>query len=288
MRTLMLPLSHAPAFTRRWSGVAALLVPLLQGCVGAGPATGAGARPARESVWEALNQPRPEPLDGAARVSVEALRLAVDPWGLQAPVPVALGIQELASAGLLGRRDVEYVERRRFSAAAEKERRGEPRPRGAPPLGVSPGSEFILSGSWIPVSADSGSLELRLLRAETGAVAATARRGTPASPDPVALARSMVSGLLEALEGLGRLPPWPDPSPAGASREYAATGYPLWAVTAFLRGVAAEDRYDWEGARRAYQEALDAAGPGFQEARMVLFRVARFRAGGTLGAGTPP
>jgi hypothetical protein len=284
----MLLFSHSPTFSRPWRGAAILLVPFFHGCVGAGPATGVGTGPTPESVWEALNQPRPEPLEGAARVSVEELRLALDPWSLQGPVPAALGVQELASAGLLGRRDIEYVERRRFSAAAEKERRGEPRPRGAPPVGVSPGSEYILSASWVPVSANSGSLELRLLQAETGALAATARRVTPASPDPVALARSMVSGLLEALEGLGRLPPWPDPFPEGAPREYVATDYPVEAVTAFFRGVAAEDRYDWEGARRAYQEALDAAGPGFREARPVLSRVARLRAGGTLGAGDLP
>ena len=80
--------------------------------------------------------------------------------------------------------DVEFVERRRFSQAADMERRGQARPVGAPPVGVSPGAELVLAGSWAPASADSAYLDFRLTRAETGEVVTTFRRSTPISADP--------------------------------------------------------------------------------------------------------
>jgi hypothetical protein len=55
-------------------------------------------------------------------------------------------------------------------------------------------------------------------------------------------------------------------------------------VEAFARGVAAEDVFDWEAARRAYQRARQLGGQGFFEPDVALARVARLRAGGTLGA----
>jgi len=273
-----------------WGAISLLTLPLLQGCAGGGTAAGPAfvAPTTPESVWEALNQPRPEPLAGAVRVTVSEIFLLNDPWGILSPVPTALGIQELVSVGLLRRQDVEFVERRRFSQAAEMERRGQPRPRGAPTVGVSPGAELVLAGSWAQASADSAYLDFRLTRAETGEVVTTFRRSTPISADPTALARRITTGLLGALEEMGRLPTWADPFPQGAPEGYQASGVSHGAVAAFFSGVAAEDRYDWEGARAAYQEALDEGGSGFPEARVALARIARLRSGGTLGSGNLP
>ena len=55
------------------------------------------------------------------------------------------------------------------------------------------------------------------------------------------------------------------------------------ALQSFLRGLAAEESWDWEGARRGYQAA--ASDPGFFEAPAALARAARLRLGGTLGEG---
>ena len=255
---------------------------------GSAPESAAPLPTTPESVWDALERPRPEPLQGATGVTVSEILLLGDPWGIESPVPTAIGIQELISAGLLRRRDVNFVERRRFAVAAEQERRGQPRPRGAPPVGVSPGADLILSGSWAPLGADSAYLDFRLLRAESSEVAATFRRTVPAGADPTSLARSVTAGLLETLASLESLPRWQDPIGEAAPAQYAESGVPLAAVAAFFRGVAAEDRYDWEGARRAYQAARDAGGSAFFEAGAALARIARLRAGGSLGAGDHP
>ena len=272
--------------------VFALLVALLAAlpawaCAGGGssaPPTPA-APDTPESVWESLYQPRPEPLQGAVGVSVSEILLLGDPWALQAPVSTSIGIQELVGAELLRRRDVNYVERRRFAAAAERERRGEPRPRGAPPVGISPGVDFLLMGSWAPSGAESAALDFRLTDPQSGEVVATFRRSVPLDADPTSVSRAITAGLLETLEELGRLPAWSDPFPEAAPAGYADTGVPLTAVEAFFRGVSAEDRYDWEGARRAYQEAMALGGGGFFEPEVALARVARLRAGGSLGVG---
>jgi hypothetical protein len=273
-----------------WGAISLLTLPLLQGCAGGGTAASPPlvATTTPESLWESLDRPRPEPLAGAARITVSEIILLSDPWGILSPIPTAVGLQELVSAGLLRRRDVEFVERRRFSRAAEMERRGQSRPRGAPTVGISPGAELVLAGSWAPASADAAYLDFRLTSAETGEVVTTFRRSTPISADPTALARRITSGLLGALEALGRLPAWTDPIPQAAPAGYQASGVSLGAVRAFFSGVAAEDRYDWEGARVAYQEALDEGGSGFPEAEVALARIARLRNGGTLGSGNRP
>lgn len=273
-----------------WGALALLTLPLLQACAGGGttatPTISAPTTP--ESVWDALNQPRPEPLPDAVRITVSEILLLNDPWGIESPVAAALGIQELISAGLIRRQDVEFVERRRFSQAAEMERRGQSRPRGAPEVGVSPGAELVLMGSWAAASADSAYLDFRLTRAETGEVVTAFRRSTPIEADPTALARRVIAGLLDALEEMGSLPAWKDPSPHWAPEGYHESGISLSAVAAFFSGVAEEDRYDWESARAAYQEALDEGGSGFPEAGVALARVARLRSGGTLGSGNLP
>lgn len=262
----------------------------LQACAGggAGPGQNAMGPSTPESVWDALRQPRPAPMDGAVRITVSEILLLNDPWDIRSPVSTALGIQELVSAGLLRRQDVEFVERRRFSAAAEMVRQGQPLPRGAPPVGVSPGADLILAGSWAPAGPDSAYLDFRLTQAETGEVVGTFRRSTPLSADPTALARSISAGLLETLSRLGRLPSWTDPFPQGAPADFQPSGISEEAVAEFFAGIAAEDRFDWEGARRAYQGALDRGGPDFKEAAVALARVARLRAGGTLGVGDHP
>lgn len=268
----------------------ALPVLLLQtACAGgSGPeATPAGAE-TPEQVWESLYQPRPEALNGATRVTVSEILLLANPWGIHGPIPAELGVQELLSANLLRRRDVHFVERRRFAQAAEGERRGEGRPRGAPPVGTSPGPELALAGSWAPTGPDSAYLDVRLVDPETGRVAVTFRRSTPRDADPVALARQAAAGLLASLGEMGRLPAWDDPISSSAPEAYQPSGIPLSAAAAFFAGVASEDAYDWEEARIAYQEALELGGSEFFEARVALARIARLRAGGSLGAGDHP
>ncbi len=203
-------------------------------------------------------------------------------------VSPSVGLQELVSVGLLRRRDVHFVERRRFAAAADRERRGEARPEGAPPIGRSPGADLILTGSWFAQGADSAVLELRLTGAETGEVVRSWRTATPADADLPSLARTATGGLLRALGAMGRLPEWDDPL-AGTGVEpappaYRSAGIPTPAVGAYLRGVRAVDGYQWEAARRAFQRALEIAGEGFFEADVALARAARLRAGETLGS----
>ena len=260
---------------------------VLAACASSGgpSTTAAGAAATSESVWTSLNRPRPAPVPGAVRVTVSNLLLLHQPWSLQGPVTPAIGMEEIVAAGLLRRSDVEFVERRRFSAAAERERRGQPAPRGAPSVGVSPGAELILTGTWAASGPDSAALDLRLTDAETGDVVTAWRTMTPTNADPVSVARSINGGLLQALDEMGRLPAWTDPDPGSAPSAHQPTSISMTAVTSFLEGVAAEDAYRWEQARWAYQAAIDIGGSGFFEPAVALTRVARIRAGGTLGAG---
>ena len=113
---------------------------VLAACAGGGGASTAAPVATPEGVWSSLYRPRPAPLPGAARITVSNLLLLHQPWSLQGPVTPAIAMEELVASGLLRRSDVEFVERRRFSLAAERERRGQPAPRGAPSVGVSPGA----------------------------------------------------------------------------------------------------------------------------------------------------
>ena len=172
-------------------------------------------------------------------------------------------------------------------AAVEREAQGLPARRNSPAPGVSPGAELQLAGSWIPAG-DSVTLDLRLVDVETSAVLAAWRTATPQGTDPTSVARIIVGSTVSALRDLGRVPLWSDPlvtstlDPAPSS--FTPSGVPDAAVTAFFRGVGAEDRFDWEAARRAYQEAMELSDDAFFEPDMALARVARLRAGGTLGA----
>jgi hypothetical protein len=233
---------------------------------------------ATEAEWRALAEPRPPHLPGAPRVTIGEIGLVGSfPWPAQAAVAPSLGVAELVAAGLLRRQDVHFVERRRFSAAVEAERAGTPAA-GAPRAGVSPGAELIVSAVWLALDAERATVELRVATLATGAVAGTTRLSVSAAADPVVLSRAIVQGLLEALEALGRLPDWDESAIGTPGRAPDAD-----AVVSFLRGLAAEERWDWEDARRGYQAA--ASDPSFVEARAALARTARLRQGGTLGEG---
>jgi len=256
-------------------------------CGGGAPEDDTGPAPApadaSEAAWRALATPRPTPVEDAPRVTVGTVEILASPeWGLAPGVDASLAVAELASAGLLERRDVRFVERRRFARAAEAERRGLPRPDGAPPVGVSPGAELTVNASWASVGLDSAYLELRLTELESGDVVATRRIATADDADPVSLARTLVGSALEALEELGRLPDREAASGAVGPSGYRGAGVARPAIAAFLRGLAAEERWDWEPARRGYEEAL-ARTAAFPEAAAALARTARLRTGGTLG-----
>lgn len=253
---------------------------------GGGPAATANPTPANasEAEWQALAAPRPDPLPGAARVSVAEITLLGNTWGLQSSVDLSLGVSELIVTGLLRRADVELVERRRFAVAAEAERRGLARAAGAPSAGISPGAEFVLSGTWASVGLDSAYLDLHLTDAEGGGVVTSWRTATANDADPAGLTRTIVGSLLGALEDMGRRPAWNDPEGDTAPASYRATAISSRAVEAFLRGLAAEEAWKWEAARRGYQAALAEGGDTFVEAASALARTARLRNGGTLGA----
>ncbi len=267
---------------------AAVVLVFVAACSG-GPPPSSVVPVASETQWGALERPRTERLADAPRVTVAEMILFETAWARGGDVSAALGLQELISAGLLRRADIDFVERRRFAEAVERQRRGLPRRRNAPPIGTSPGAEFVLTGSWIPAG-DSAALDLRLVEAESGGIARSWRTLTPRHADPTSLARLVVGSTVEKLHELGRLPAWTDPRAADvalAPVTYVASLVSLEAAAAFIAGVAAEDRYDWEAARRGYQAALETAGPTFLEADEALARVARLRAGGTLGGSEP-
>jgi len=260
---------------------------LLAGCAagggGAGPSTAAPR--ASEAEWASLATPRPEPLTGAPRVSVGEIGVLGTPSWSTSPVETGLGMSELIAAGLLRRRDVHFVERRRFAAAAEAERTGAVRPQGAPAAGTSPGAQYVLSATWAALGLDSAYVDLRLADAQSGGVVATWRGATAPDADPVAVARRVVAGALSALDGLGARPSWQDPEAAAAPPVYRASGVSASAVSSFFEGLAAEETWSWERARMGYQAALSEGGPSFVEAAAALSRTARLRNGGTLGAG---
>jgi hypothetical protein len=271
---------HARRLMRRLSSAGAAVTAAACAAAAAGPAAGSAELPASAAEWRALALPRPEPLDGAVRISLSGVELpAPSPWLMRSTVAPDLALSELVIAGLLRRRDVELVERRRFNAAVDAERAGTPRPAGAPPVGISRGAEMAATVVWLPVGAQA-SLEVRLVRPQTGAVAASRRRMIPADADPVAAARAIVATILEALDALGQRPAWNDPVPDSAPPEYRPSTVPAGAVERFLQGLAAEERWNWEAALRSYEAA---ARPGFIEAEAALARTARLRTGGTLG-----
>lgn len=263
--------------------LAALLVTggaiLVSSC--AGPTNRRPEPTASEAAWRSLATPRPDPLAGAARVSIGAVQLIGElTWNPAVAVSPELAVAELVAAGLLRRRDVQFVERRRFAAAAAAERSGQRRRPGAPPAGVSPGADFIATAVWAQLTPDQSSVEVRLAAARTGVIEGSARVALGAEDDPVTIARSFVTALLDALDDVARLPAWEDPM-AGADGTTTSSHVEDAALRSFLQGLAAEESWDWEGARRGYQAASD--DPAFFEATAALSRAARLRLGGTLG-----
>ena len=273
-----------PLATRRPNPLVGLTAALcLSACAaGAGP-TPAAIATATEAEWRALATPRPTPLTGASRISVgEVQVLGSPPWSETTPSLTPIGLAELVAAGLLRRADIQFVERRRFSTAVQAERSGATRPPGTPAAGVSVGAEYVLSGVWTILPGGLVSIESRLVDTETGLVAYTWRASVPPDIDPVGLARGIVGGVVGELVGLGRIPAWEDPIPASAPRPAVRTEVSARGLQSFLRGLAAEEVWDWEAARVGYQAAL-ASDPGFFEASAALARAARLRVGGTLG-----
>ncbi len=253
----------------------------LTACAGGSPAP-SGPVPATDAEWQALAAPRPTPVPGAPRIALAIMELTSAPaWTTGTAISPSLGLTELVAAGLLRRGDVRFVERRRFAAAADAEREGRARPRGAPVAGVSEGAELVATVVLAPLGGGQSALEIRLSDAATGAVRSSRRELVPSDADPVGLARQAVTGILAALGTQGRLPPWTDPSPAAAPSTFMPSGVPERAIAAFFAGLAAEEVWSWERARGAYQTA--ASSVGFVEAGAALARTARLRLGGTLG-----
>jgi len=135
---------------RRYVGATALVLVVSACSLGQGSTSATTPSSLDDAGWKRLATPRVQQLAGAVRISIGEITLFDDiPRGLDTPVAPSIGLSELVATGLLRRRDVRFVERRRFAAAAEAERRRENRPPGTPPAGVSPGPEFILSATWV-------------------------------------------------------------------------------------------------------------------------------------------
>lgn len=160
------------------------------------------------------------------------------------------------------------------------ERRGQRRPPGAPPAGVSPGAEYVATAVWIALVPGRSTVELRLADASTGRLEGSARVTLSGDPTPVRVARSVVTAILEALDDLGRRPAWQDPLDVAGGMT-GGEDIDETAVVDFMRGLAAEEVWSWEDARRGYQAASSEA--TFFEATAALARAARLRTGGTLG-----
>ena len=258
----------------------ALMVSLfgLPGC--GGRATTAGSGVASEAEWRALRVDRPTPLNGAIRVSVGDIDFAGPYAWPGAGISSSIGVHELVAAGLLRRRDVEFVERRRFVAIADAERNGETRRPGQPPAGVSVTPSFSIQAVWIPLSATRTSVEIRLMDVLSGEVVQSTRAMLPSEPDAVTLARSIVDGAIAMLDDEGHLTAWVDSLASEPANAEATSGVSPASLVNFLAGLAAEERWNWEGARRGYQAA--AAEPAFHEAVTLLARAARLKLGGTL------
>lgn len=273
--------------TRRIARASATAVALLVlgACTGGPSGMNSSAAPAEASdaVWRSLAAPRTTPLAGAVRIAVGTLSVPDDAdWNAGSRLPVSVGFSELVAAGLLRRADVHFVERRRFTAAVDAERRGQARQPGAPPAGSSPGAELILEGSLADFGGMAAALELRLVDAESGAVEHSWRSELSGSVEPVGLARAVVGSLMARLDAEGLRPAWSDDASLAPAR-FVVSGVPAAALSDFMRGLDAEERWDWEGARVGYQAALEKAGD-FVEAEAALARSARLRNGGSLGA----
>ncbi|MDZ7780181.1 MAG: hypothetical protein U5R14_09670 [Gemmatimonadota bacterium] len=266
-------------FDRSRAGGAIVLACLAWwGCAGGAPRPDTGTELAE---WQALATARPTPTPGAPSVALGTIELlGTTNWDLPSSLQPTVVVSELVTVGLLPRTDLEFVERRRFTAAVEAESRGTSRPN-APPAGVSEQPELVLSFTWTDLEGTGGTLEMRLTDSGTGAVRDAWRRTVPAEAEPVTLARHVTSGLVERLEALDLLAePMGDPG-RSASTVNARSDVTDQAFRHFARGLAAEEQWRWDRAKAGYESALSADST-FAEARAALARTARLRLGGTL------
>lgn len=257
--------------------VRAQLLLTCAGVLGCGGAAVVGSATVSEADWRTWASPRPTPIEGAPRVTVSGIELRGPvAWTTGSRLSKEIALVELTATALLSRRDVEFVDRRRFAVAAEAERAGLPRPPGAPPAGVSRDVYASVTAEWLPIDDRRALLEIRLVDLESGLVRGATRATLPPSAGPVELSRSLVAGTLEVLDDLGELPAWPDRT------ELAGADVPVSdaAVRTFLAALAAEEMWNWDRAARGYEAAQ--ADPAFYEAGAALARAARLRLGGTL------
>ncbi len=246
---------------------------------GGGPSVGTPA-PATDTEWRALRTPAPRALPGAPSVTVLDVTVTGG-WAGEVPsgTTLSIGVSELVTAGLMRRQDIDFVERRRFTPAAEAERQGRARPASAPPPGVSRSVDFAVQAAWLAATPGRSSAEVQLVNPTTGVVVGGTRREFDGPVDPVTLGRAIVSAVVELVDAETDRPEWSDPMPP-VMNAGGPSGVADRAVTSLLAAVAAEDRWQWEAARRGYQAA--AADPDFFEAGILLGRTARLRLGGTL------
>jgi hypothetical protein len=193
------------------------------------------------------------------------------------PNSTALGVGELVGARLLDRDDLLLLDRRRLSAAVERERQGLPRPPGAPPIGTPPGIEWLIGMTVAESPGDSVTLALRLTAVESGVHREAWQVVAPVS-NPVDLARRLGEGVLDLLAQEGLVPE------AGSDDRLplGPVEHPEEAFRSFVLGVEAEDTFNWDAARAAYERASTLGGPGFPEPIHALARAARLRRGGSL------
>lgn len=245
-----------------------------------GPGIRAPADGYSDRSWLALLAPRPTP-------RAEAPRIAIDRVSGADGILESVGMAELVLLRFLNRTDIWVIDRRRLSLAAARTRRGLPRPPAAPALGQTPEIQFVVRATLGPPEAGMRPLNVRLVEAVTDRVRATWRDSVAEGASAVALARAVGTALERGLAEEGLLAGSGEEAKvthAGEGWSGAAILSPEEAFRAFMEGVVAEDRYNWVAARAAYTRARTLGGPTFVEPLRALGRVARLRAGGTLGA----
>ncbi len=255
---------------------------ILTGCASA-PAPSAelpGPDIATEAEWRALALPRAEALGGAPTVTITEFDFAGPfPQSWDGDLTPSVLLTELAAAGLTGERSIRFLERRRFTPAAEAERRGIPPPPGQPRVGVSPALDYHVFPTWIPLS-DSARIDVRLVEPGTGSIVLSGAGMVAAKEDVVAVARVTVAVAISLLAEEGLLPGAEGAAASPGMNGSVPHGVRATDIQSFVRGLSAEERWDWEEARRGFGGA--ARDGVFYEAVQHLARTARLRMGGTL------